>query len=94
MKSVQDLLPHQTLPDPTAEEILATLKERIPFYPFRLDIDADFVNELVNDFGHLGTLEEIKAIRWYYDDDPVVKVSNVRLSIRRWLGNARDRNRY
>ena len=94
MKPVANLIPDHTHPDPTAEEILAYLKDRIPNYPFKPKIDNDFVEELVLDFGHLEILEEIKAFRWYYDNDPVAKLSNVRLSIRRWLGNARDRNRY
>ena len=94
MKPVADLIPDHIHPDSTATEILAYLKDRIPSYPFKPKIDNDFVDELVHDFGHLEILEEIKAFRWYYDPDPVKKVSNVRLSLRRWLGYARDRNRY
>ena len=94
MKPIADIIPDHTYPDPTAEEILVYLKDRIPSYPFKPKIDNDFVDELVLDFGHLEILEEIKAFRWYYDNDPVAKLSNVRLSLRRWLGNARDRNRY
>ena len=94
MKPVRELLPNQSLPDPTAEEIIVYLKQRIPSYPFKPTIDNDFVEELVHDFGHLDILEQIKAFRWYYDNDPVAKVKNVRLSLRRWLGNARDRDRY
>jgi len=94
MKSVQELLPDHPSQDPTTEKILVYLKDRIPAYPFKPKIDNDFIDELVHDFGHLEILEEIKAFRWYYDNDPVAKVSNVRLSLRRWLGNARDRNRY
>ena len=94
MKPVADLIPEHTQPDPTATEILAYLEDRIPSYPFNPKIDNDIVNELVHDFGHLEILEEIKAFRWYYDNDPVAKVSNIRLSLRRWLRNARDRDRY
>jgi hypothetical protein len=94
MKSVADLIPDQTHPNTIAAEILAYLKERIPSYPFKPKIDNDFVDELVHDFGYLEILDEIKAFRWYYDNDPVAKVSNVRLSLRRWLRNARDRTRY
>lgn len=94
MKSVADFIPDQTQPNPIAVEILAYLKEKIPSYPFKPTIDNDFVDELVHDFRHLEILEEIKAFRWYYDNDPVKKVSNVRLSLRRWLGNAHDQYRY
>jgi len=94
MKPVADLIPDHSQPDPTAIEILAYLKDRIPSYPFNPKIDNDFINELVHDFGHLEILEEIKAFRWYYDNNPVAKVSNIRLSLRRWLRNARDQNRY
>jgi len=94
MKPVADLIPDHTPPDPTATKIIAYLEDRIPSYPFNPKIDNDFVDELVHDFGHLEILEEIKAFRWYYDNDPVEKVSNVRLSLRRWLRNARDQNRH
>ncbi len=94
MKPVADLIPDQKHSGHKTTEILAYLKDRIPSYPYNPKIDNDFVHELVHDFGHLEILEEIKAFRWYYDNDPVKKVSNVRLSLRRWLGNARDRYRY
>jgi hypothetical protein len=94
MKPVASLTPDHAPPDPVSAEILTYLKNRIPSYPFSDKIDNDFVDELVLDFGHLDILEEIKAFRWYYDNQPVAKVKNVRLSLRRWLGNARDQNRY
>lgn len=93
MKPVADLIPDQTQTNPIAVEILDYLKEKIPSYPFKPTIDNDFVDELVHDFQHLEILDEIKAFRWYYDNDPVAKVSNVRLSLRRWLSNAHDRYR-
>ena len=96
MKPVTDLLPHATFTDPKpgCSEVLAYLKDRIPSYPFNPKIDNDFVDELVDDFANIDIIDELKAFRWYYDNEPVAKVSNVRLSIRRWIANAKDRYRY
>jgi len=50
------------------------------------------VEELLGDFPDLDVLEEIKAFRWYYNDAPLSAVKRPRLSIRRWIANARRRD--
>ena len=59
--------------------------QRIPGYDFDLQIDRDFVQELLEDFAALDVLEEVKAFRWYHDNRPAEKVNHVRLGLRRWL---------
>ena len=71
-----------------AEDILHYLQHHIPAYPFDPKVDRDFVDELLQDFERLDILEHIKAFRWYYDNQPVAKLSNVRLGLRRWLTKA------
>jgi len=77
-------------PDQTAG-ILDYLEQHLPDYPFRRDIDRPFVEELVADFPHVDLLEQIKAFRWYYDNQPVSRLRKPRLALRRWLVNARPR---
>ena len=72
-------------PSNDAAEILNYLQHHIPAYPFDPNIDRDFVEELVQDFNHIDILQETKAFRWYYDNQPVTKLRNVRLGLRRWL---------
>lgn len=72
-------------PNNDATEILNYLQHHIPAYPFAPNIDRDFVEELVQDFNHIDILQETKAFRWYYDNQPVAKLRNVRLGLRRWL---------
>jgi hypothetical protein len=79
--------------DPQTIHIIDYLEHCLPGYPYNAKIDNDFVRELIHDFGSVDLLEEIKAFRWYYDNDPVAKVKNVRLSLRRWIANAFDRDR-
>ncbi len=79
-------------PDP-ATEILDYLRDRLPGYPFDLAIDADFVDELLDDFPHADTLEEIKTFRWYHDNEPTAHVANIRLAIRRWIAKRWPRAR-
>lgn len=74
-----------------AENILNYLQSRMPAYPFDDGIDPDFVEELVEDFRGIDILEETKAFRWYYDNDPASRCRNLRLSLRRWLARARAR---
>ena len=57
------------------------------------DLDPRFVDELLHDFPNLDVLEQIKAFRWYYDDEPFTDVKKPRVSLRRWLANARTRDR-
>jgi len=77
-----------TSPTNTTSEILAYLETRLPRYPFSPQIEPDFVNELIDDFPDVPVLEEIKALRWYHENDPVNRVSNIRLAIRRWIAKA------
>ncbi len=71
--------------------LLSYLQRRLPTYPFDPKIDEDFVQELVGDFEDIDILEETKAFRWYYDNQPAARMRNVRLGLRRWIANARKR---
>lgn len=70
----------------SAATILNYLENCLPGYPFELDIDRSFVQELLDDFPLLDILEEIKAFRWYHDNNPAA--NNIRLALRRWLKTA------
>ena len=76
-----------------AQPILAYLRERLPRYPFKESIDEEFVGELADDFPSIEILSEIKTFRWFYDNDPVGRLGNVRVAIRRWIENATARRR-
>ena len=78
-------------PNNSCQKILEYLHHQVPEYPFEPDLDQAFVQEMAEDFSEVDILEEIKAFRWYYDNDPASKVSNVRISIRRWVGKAYSR---
>lgn len=73
------------------ECLLTYLHEKMPQYPFDAKLDGDFVAELCQDFEHIDLLEETKAFRWYYDNEPVTRLRNVRLGLRRWIANAYNR---
>jgi hypothetical protein len=75
------------------EPILDYLEHHLPGYPFDLRLDTAFVDELVRDFHDLDLLEEIKAFRWYYEDSPLSRGKKPRVTLRRWLANARPRDR-
>lgn len=75
------------------EHILNYLEHSLPGYPFDLRVDTAFVEELVRDFADLDLLEEIKAFRWYYEDSPLSRVRKPRVALRRWMANARPRDR-
>ncbi len=75
----------------TTEDILSYLRSRLPSYPFDERVDPDFVDELVEDFQRVDILEETKAFRWYYDNDPASRCSHLRVSLRRWLARAHAR---
>jgi len=77
----------------TPEAILSYLRQRLPSYPFDEKIDPAFVEELVEDFQRVDILEETKAFRWYYDNDPVTKCKNIRLGLRRWILRSHTRQR-
>ena len=74
----------------TSHAVLAYLQERMPAYPFDPKIDDEFVRELVEDFTEIDILEETKGFRWFYCQQPPQRRS-ARLSLRRWLANARRR---
>ena len=77
----------------TSDAILAYL-QRIPHYPFDAKIDPDFVDEILGDFGTVvDVLEETKAFRWYHIDQATVQLRSPRLSLRRWLNNAKKPRR-
>lgn len=71
-----------------APDILDYLEHQIPAYPFNPKIDGEFVNELLADFHDIDILEQTKAFRWYYHNEPVARLKNVRLGLRRWISNA------
>lgn len=73
-----------------SEAVLAYLQHRVPAYPFDPKIDAEFVRELIEDFADIDLLEETKGFRWFYCQQPPRR-RTVRLSLRRWLANARRR---
>lgn len=75
----------------TAEDIIHYFKTALPGYPFNSKLDAEFVEELLVDFGKVDILEETKSFRWYYNNEPV---KNVRIGLRRWLANARRRQNH
>lgn len=62
--------------------------ERIPGYPFDPKVDADFVEELVEDFPAVDILEQVKAFRWHHEGRPAQHVKSIRPAIRRWLAAA------
>jgi len=70
------------------EQILDYLHRRMPAYPFDPILDAEFVDELIQDFHDLDILEEAKAFRWYYNNRPADRFKNLRLGLRRWIVNA------
>jgi hypothetical protein len=51
------------------------------------------VSELLADFPDTEVLEELKALRWYHDNEPFSGVKNQRVVIRRWVARA-ARSRY
>ena len=67
-------------------DLLAYL-QRIPGYPFDAKIDPDFAGELLEDFAALDVLEEVKAFRWFHDNQPASRVRHLRLGLRRWLAS-------
>ena len=79
-----------TPPPGSPGHILAYLQHSLPGYPYDPDVDHDFVDELVADFPQSDVLEEIKAFRWYHDNQPAARVRNLRLAIRRWIVNGSD----
>lgn len=74
------------------EALLSYLQHKMPDYPFDTKIDPDFVDELVVDFAsEVDVLEEAKSFRWYYNNEPVARLRSIRLGLRRWIANARNR---
>ena len=70
------------------EDMLAYLRH-LPSYPFDANMDPAFVKELADDFPSVDILEETKAFRWYYDNEPASKMKQVRVGLRRWMLRAR-----
>jgi hypothetical protein len=74
------------------DALLSYLQHKMPAYPFDPKIDPDFVDELVVDFaGEVDVLEETKSFRWYYSNEPATRMRSMRLGLRRWIANARNR---
>lgn len=72
---------------------LLSYLQHLPSYPFDAKVDPLFVKELIADFPNVNLLEETKAFRWYYDNDPGSKMKHVRLGLRRWIFRARARRK-
>jgi len=71
------------------DTILDYLRQRLPGYPFDPELDRPFVDELLEDFGHIDILEQTKAFRWYHNNQPNQRHKNLRLALRRWLSHGR-----
>lgn len=78
-------------PPNDVQAVLSYLQHRLPAYPFDPKVDQDFVEELVEDFGGVDVLNEIKNFRWFNDSKPVSHLRSVRLALRRWIANSRRR---
>ena len=81
-----------TTQKPPNRAILDYLR-KIPVYPFDPKIDPDFVDELLTDFAAVDVLEETKAFRWYHADQATSGLRSARVSLRRWLTNAKKPRR-
>ncbi len=94
--SLESLVPTPQDPHPPSDVVAAILDylaHHIPGYPFKPGLDRPFVDELVADFQGIDVLEEIKAFRWYYENEPLARVRNPRVALRRWVANARSSQR-
>lgn len=69
--------------------ILDYLDQRLPGYPYNPTVDRPFVEELLDDFPDIDILEEVKAFRWYYENQPLSRIRSPRVALRRWVANAR-----
>ena len=78
--------------DPVATDVLLYLRDKLPGYTFQLDLDTEFVRELLDDFPDVDVLDEIKTYRWYYHRELAKKKH--RASIRRWMANTKSRRRW
>jgi len=81
------------IPDDSAALVLGYLERCLPDYPFDDHIDVDFVDELIEDFPNADLLEEIKAFRWFHDNQPAARTNNLRLAIRRWILRGQTQSR-
>jgi hypothetical protein len=91
--SLESLVPAPQDPCPPSDVVAAILDylaHHIPGYPFKPGLDRAFVEELVADFSGIDVLDEIKAFRWYYENEPLTRVRNARVALRRWVANARS----
>ena len=70
------------------DDVLVYLDNQLPAYPFDPAVDQPFVDELRADFPDVCLLDEIKAFRWYYANDPAARFANLRSALRRWIANA------
>ena len=97
---VQDATSQSLLRYPTAQakkpkeglnqtEKIHDYLRRLPGYPYDPELDRDYVEELVEDFSDVNILAEIKAFRWYYNNEPFSASSaKPRVALLRWLDNA------
>ena len=76
-------------PDKLVVTILDYLAHRLPGYPFNPNVDRPFIDELLDDFPGVDILEEVKAFRWYYENQPLARIRSPRVALRRWIANAR-----
>lgn len=71
----------------TLDAILSYLERDLPNYPFDARLDAPFVREILTDYPGLDVLEEIKMLRWYYNNRPPFD-RQPRAYVRRWMARA------
>jgi len=88
---VHNISSFTTPASPAATAILSYLEDRLPDYPFDPTTDHFFVAELIEDFPNVNVLEEIKAFRWFHENNPAAKHKNLRIALRRWLSIAFER---
>jgi len=70
------------------EQLLECLAD-IAGFPFAEDVDRPLIAELMREFPDVDLLEQIKAWRWYRNDNPGV-LKNPRGALRRWMIKARE----
>jgi hypothetical protein len=93
-KAPQSVLQYPTAPETNSQNALNQTEKirdylrRLPGYPFDPKLDADYVEELVDDFSDVNILAEIKNFRWYYNNQPFSGSAKPRVALRRWLDNA------
>jgi hypothetical protein len=85
MSRLRTLYPHPPNYLDHAAEALAA----VPGYDFRELVDRPLIAELMRDYPEIDLIEQIKAWRWYREDNPTT-LRNPRTALRRWMAKARE----